>query len=67
MKSIKAGDLPSVIFGGCRRVLRSDLENFLLRQRSYGFLSTRDTSAQPTDPERPAFCDLTGDDGEIAF
>ncbi len=63
MKSIKAGDLPSVIFGGCRRVLRSDLEDFLFRRRSYGFCSTREPLAPPRDPDVPP----TDEHGEITF
>lgn len=63
MKHIKAGDLPSVVLGGCRRILRSDLENFLLRQRAYGFRSTRDTSACPPGPDWPP----TDENGEIRF
>ena len=63
MKSVKAGDLPSIVLGGCRRVLRSDLEDFLFRRRSYGFRSCRDTPTWATDPDGPP----TDENGEIRF
>ncbi len=36
-KWIKSGELPSLELGGCRRILRSDLETFIAGRRCYGF------------------------------
>ena len=33
---IRRGDLPSIELGGCRRVLRKDLDTYLALRRKYG-------------------------------
>lgn len=40
---LRAGDLPSVELAGCRRILRGDLESFLVRRRRHDFRPLKQT------------------------
>ncbi len=40
-KYVKTGELPSVKIGGCRRIMRYDLEDFLVCHRRRGWVPVR--------------------------
>ena len=63
---IRRGLLPSVELGGCRRILRNDLEDFLVDHRCFGLRPLKPT--MPVD-ESPMYDEASalGDDGEIRF
>ena len=50
---IKAGALPSVKIGRCRRIMRADLEAFLQFRWAWGFDTMRRPASQPQEPEPP--------------
>ena len=68
-KHIRGGLLPSVIIGGCRRIRRIDLEDFLQRRTLYGWRAVRGPQAddRPNDmySEAPAWS--SEGEGNIPF
>ena len=46
---IQRGILPSLELGGCRRILRSDLESFLTERRHFGWRRLRDIRESSLD------------------
>ena len=41
-KYIKAGELPSIVIGRCRRIRRADLETFMAEHTGHGWRRTND-------------------------
>jgi len=60
---IKAGMLPSLAMGGCRRILRSDLEAFEGRHRSCSWYPLRERGDGPRaePPAVPPMCPVPDD------
>ena len=52
-KWIKDGQLPSLEIGGCRRVLRRDLETFISFRRSHGWRALRTSRRQISEGQQP--------------
>ncbi len=50
VKYIKAGELPSVQIGRCRRIRRTALEAFLDRHTTYGWQKHRPEPTSTTEP-----------------
>jgi excisionase family DNA binding protein len=64
-KWIKDGHLPSLELGGCRRVLRTDLQAFLEQRRRYGLGSLRRPAACQDGQSTPGF--IEGLDDDVVF
>ncbi len=62
-KYIKAGELPSIRIGRCRRIRRTDLEAFLERRTAHGWQKHRPEPIAMT--EQPMEC--LGEGGEIPW
>ena len=48
-KHIKAGELPSILIGRCRRIRRTDVEAFLQARSAYGWYA-HESTASSTGP-----------------